>query len=327
MFSAIYIEEEVRDSARVQEILTRFPSIPRISCDRYGEVFNRNAQNFRLQKEAPGLILAKKYGNLVLPSPEGYGFKEGRSYYFSHMLNCLYDCRYCFLQGMFRSANYVLFVNYEDFALQIEELIEKQNGPSIYYSGYDCDSLAMEPVSKFSKFFLPLFEKYPESTLEIRTKSMQIRCLNERPAIPNCIVAMSFTSQESSKKYEHKVASNQKRIQALQKLQGSGWKVALRFEPIIFEYGLLGHYRKLFFEIFNSLEVNQIHSVSIGEFRMPASFYKNIVKIYPDEELYAREISISDGVASLKDTDANVIQELEKLLFEHVQPEQYYRCA
>ena len=60
---------------------------------------------------------------------------------------------------------------------------------------------------------------------------------------------------------------------------------------------------------------------------MPASFYKNIVKIYPDEELYAREISISDGVASLKDTDANVIQELEKLLFEHVQPEQYYRCA
>ena len=327
MFSAIYIEEEVRDSVRVQEILRRFPAVPRISCNRYGEVFNRSAQNFRLQKKAPALILAKKYGNLVLPSPEGYGFKEGSSYYFSHMLNCLYDCRYCFLQGMFRSANYVLFVNYEDFALQIEELIEKQDASSIYYSGYDCDSLAMEPVSKFSKFFLPFFEKYPESTLEIRTKSMQIRCLNERAAIPNCIVAMSFTSHESSKKHEHKVASNLKRIQALQKLQGSGWKVALRFEPIIFEDGLLENYRALFFEIFSSLDVSQIHSVSIGEFRMPVSFHKNIARIYPDEELFAREILISDGVASLKDTDADVIQQLETLLFEHIHPEQYYRCA
>ena len=27
-------------------------------------------------------------------------------WYFSHMLNCLYDCRYCFLQGMSRNHCY-----------------------------------------------------------------------------------------------------------------------------------------------------------------------------------------------------------------------------
>ena len=37
------------------------------------------------------------------------GFKE--NYYFSHMLNCIYDCKYCFLQGMFNSANFVIFTN------------------------------------------------------------------------------------------------------------------------------------------------------------------------------------------------------------------------
>ncbi|PHQ59226.1 MAG: hypothetical protein COC08_09065 [Maribacter sp.] len=67
MFSAIYIEEEVANTARVAKILARFPDIPKIHCDRFGEVFNRRAQNFRLQKKAPALILAKKYGNLVLP--------------------------------------------------------------------------------------------------------------------------------------------------------------------------------------------------------------------------------------------------------------------
>ena len=128
MFSAIYIESEVREHDRVKELLERFSSIPHIDCQRYGEVFNRKRQNFRIQKKFPALILAKKYGNLVLPSPDGYGFDGGKSYYFSHMLNCIYDCRYCFLQGMYRSANYVLFVNYEDFESQIIESIKASDG-------------------------------------------------------------------------------------------------------------------------------------------------------------------------------------------------------
>ena len=119
MFSAIYIEEEIRDWDRVREIVEPFSKVPQIICRRYGEVFNRTNQNFRIQKKNPALILAKKYGNLVLPAPSGYGFEGGKSFYFSHMLNCIYDCRYCFLQGMYRSANYVLFINYEDFKSQI----------------------------------------------------------------------------------------------------------------------------------------------------------------------------------------------------------------
>ena len=65
MFSAIYIEDEVREHDRVKELLERFSSIPHINCQRYGEVFNRKGQNFRIQKKSPALILAKKYGNLV----------------------------------------------------------------------------------------------------------------------------------------------------------------------------------------------------------------------------------------------------------------------
>jgi spore photoproduct lyase len=120
MFSAIYIEEELRESDRVLRLLHRFPKLPHIYCERYGDVFNRKSQNFRLQKKAPALILAKKYGNKVLEAPAGYGYNQAKSYYFSHMLNCVYDCRYCFLQGMYSSANYVLFVNYEDFESAIE---------------------------------------------------------------------------------------------------------------------------------------------------------------------------------------------------------------
>ena len=72
-FSCIYIEEEVRDSPRVEEILGRVRDVPVVPIERYGEVFNRRAQNFRLQKRNPALILARKHGKLVLPAPSGYG--------------------------------------------------------------------------------------------------------------------------------------------------------------------------------------------------------------------------------------------------------------
>ncbi len=326
MFSAIYIEGEVREYDRVKELLERFPSIPHIDCQRYGEVFNRKRQSFRIQKKFPALILAKKYGNLVLPSPDGYGFDGGKSYYFSHMLNCIYDCRYCFLQGMYRSANYVLFVNYEDFESQIIESIKASDGPSIYYSGYDCDSLAFEPVSKFCDYFLPVFSKHTSAVLEIRTKSTQIRSLLDVKPLPNCIVAMSFTSDEASLRYEHKVPAIQKRIEVLQKLQQAGWSVALRFEPIIWDSGLLENYHKLFMEIFHRIDIDGLHSASIGEFRMPTSFYKNIVKLYPDEELFARETHIDNGLVTLIDKEDS-LRQLEQILLRYIKPEQYYRCA
>jgi len=327
MFSAIYIENEVRGYSRVRELLARFPDVPHIACERYGEVFNRNNQSFRLQKKFPALILAKKYGNLVLSSPDGYGFEGGESYYFSHMLNCVYDCRYCFLQGMYRSANYVLFVNYEDFEQQIEAILNSPQQPTVFYSGYDCDSLALEPVSRFCDFFLPVFRRQPNAILEIRTKSTQIRNLLDVEAFDNCVIAMSFTAHEASQKFEHKVPSIMKRIDALQRLQQAGWRIAIRFEPIIWEENLLKNYRKLFEEIFAALEIPQIHSVSMGEFRMPNTFYKNIVKLYSDEPLFAQATQESLGMTSLVNKEEDGFEQLEKILFEFVGDKQYYRCA
>ena len=81
-----------------------FPQARLISCKHYKEVFNPAGQSFRLQKKKPALILAKQTGKLVHQIPPSYGVGGTNNYYFSHLLNCLYDCRYCFLQGMYPSA-------------------------------------------------------------------------------------------------------------------------------------------------------------------------------------------------------------------------------
>jgi len=149
MIDTIYIEEAVREHPRTQAVVARFPKARQIICEHYGAIFNRSQQSFRLQKQNPALILAHKSGNRVLPAPADYGIGGQDNFYFSHLLNCLYDCRYCFLQGMFRSANYIMFVNYEDFYKDIAATQSALDAPGWYFSGYDCDSLAMEPVTNF----------------------------------------------------------------------------------------------------------------------------------------------------------------------------------
>ncbi|MGZ8186600.1 MAG: spore photoproduct lyase family protein, partial [Methylobacter sp.] len=306
MIETIYIEENILQHPRVNNIIARFPQARIITCVRYGEVFNPKAQNFRLQKQKPALILAEKYKNFALPAPSGYGIGATRNYYFSHMLNCLYDCRYCFLQGMYQSANYVLFVNYEDFQDDIRQLCAKSPTEDIhFFSGYDCDSLAQEPVTGFAEQFLPFFEQLPNAWLELRTKSTQVRSLLNREPVSRCIVAFSLNPDEIATKIEDKAPSIQRRLDAMGKLQEHGWLLGLRFDPVIYETGYQEQYKRLFEQVFSGINLMQLHSVSLGAFRLPESYFKKVHKLYPDEKLFAGPLSNEQGMISYK-------QELEQ---------------
>ncbi|MGH8119542.1 MAG: DNA photolyase, partial [Gammaproteobacteria bacterium] len=90
MTGTLSIEKAVADHPRALEIQRRLPAATRIYCDRYTEIFNRKAQNFRLQKKRPALILAAKFRQRLLPVPATYDLGARHNYYFSHMLNCIY---------------------------------------------------------------------------------------------------------------------------------------------------------------------------------------------------------------------------------------------
>jgi len=329
MFSAIYIEEEIYSTPRVQNILERYPTLPRITIERYGEVFNRKAQNFRLQKLKPALILAKKYNKFVLPAPQEYSIGEGDNYYFSHMLNCVYDCRYCFLQGMYRSANYVLFVNYDDFATGIQQTAAAQPEKiNYFYSGYDCDSLVFEPLSRFASYFLPLFKDIPNAVLELRTKSTQVRSLLDMEPIENCVVAFSFTPAIISQALEHKVPSIEKRIDAIKKLQQKGWKVGLRFDPLIYDDNYIAYYGELFESVFKKINVDELHSVSMGVFRLPETYFKNMAKLYPNEKLFAAKLDKQQGMVSYQqEIEQAMVQHCEQALLSYVPKHKYFPCS
>ncbi|GJL82882.1 MAG: deoxyribodipyrimidine photo-lyase [marine bacterium B5-7] len=328
MIDLIYLEREAIDHPRTQKILNQYPRAEVVECERYGELFNRSGQNFRLQKNRPALILAIKHGTKVLPAPQEYSVGGKNNYYFSHMLNCLYDCRYCFLQGIYRSANYVLYVNYEEFFDSIRGLAASAppGDENWFFSGYDCDSLALEPLTGFVESVLPVFEELPSNWLELRTKSTQIRSLLSREPLSNVVVAFSFTTEPASRTLEHKVPNSERRMDALAALQRHGWPVALRFDPLIYHPNFKSEFAALCERIFSHLNSSLVHSVSVGGFRLPRDFYKRMRKLYPKEPLFIHCLEDNNGmVGYCAEIEADLLEAASNSIEQYVDKDSIYR--
>jgi spore photoproduct lyase len=328
MVNSVYVESDIRDHPRTQSILERFGAQTIIEVDHYGEIFNPNAQNFRIQKNNPSLILAAKQNNRVLAAPTGYGLDGDNHYYFSHMLNCVYDCRYCFLQGMYRSANQIIFVNYDDFISDIKSIAsEHPDQTAWFYSGYDCDSLAFDPVTAFTGNFIPALQEIPNARLELRTKSTQIRGLLELEPHANVVTAFSFTDEHSHAKLEHGVPSIGKRINAMKRLMDRGWQIGLRFDPLVYHEKYREGFRSLIESIIAIIDPAKVHSLSLGTFRLTRNHFKKISHLYPEEPLFSQDLELQGGIVSYpRIQEEEMIAWCEACLLEYFPKELYYPC-
>ena len=326
--SLVYVESALLEHPYTRQVLGRLKQAEVVEIEHYGEVFNRRAQNFRLQKQDSKLIIARKHRGHVLAAPDGYGLGGAHNYYFSHMLNCIYDCRYCFLQGMYQSANQVLFVNYDDFAEEIRVTAAQHPGdPVWFYSGYDCDSLAFDPVTGFIDYFLPVFAAIDNAWLEIRSKSTQIRALIKQPVNERVVTAFSFSDAHSHKKLEHGVPSIQKRIRAMKQLQQAGWPVGLRLDPLVYHQRFKESFTELLDNIFNEIDAQQVHSVSLGTFRLTRNHHRDIARLYPDEPLFSQNTELNNGIVSYPlQQEAEMMTFCEDLLMRYIPASSYHPC-
>lgn len=328
MVSRVYVESAVLQHPRAQQLLRRMNKLPVIEIEHYGEVFNPRSQNFRLQKKDPAIIIAHKNKGHVLAAPQGYGLDGDHHYYFSHMLNCLYDCRYCFLQGMYQSAHQVLFVNFEDFAAEIRRLAAShEHEPVWFYSGYDCDSLANEPMTKFTEYFIPMLAGIDNAWMELRTKSTQVRGMLKLTPEERVVTAFSFSDPLSHARLEHGVPSIAKRIDAMRRLMEAGWKVGLRLDPIVYHSNYQAEFTALLEQIFAQLDASAMHSVSLGSFRLTRDHFRSVSRLYPDEPLFAQAMELDNGIVSYPaEREREMIDFCEAAVLQHIPKQSYHPC-
>lgn len=319
-FATVYAEKDVWN----EQWNNRLSSSP-IFIDHYKDVFNRSHQNFAAQKKAPSLILAKKTGTLIYKgAPVCQSFGNEHFYYTSCMMNCVYHCDYCYLQGMYPSGHVVAFVNLEDYFSELETLLKEH--PVYLCVSYDTDLLALEQSFSFVSRWLSFAVNHPDLTLEIRTKSGNPAIFDTLAKLydgneslkEQVIFAWTVSPEGLCKTTEHGAASLPLRLKALITAKAAGFSVRLCFDPMIFHGGWKESYSTLVDKVFSMISADLLYDVSIGVFRISTDYMKNMRKKRPDSAIVQYPYITDNGVSHYGTLSEEMVHYLQKLLLHYL---------
>ena len=306
-FSHIYVERRVKNNEYVKKILSKFPKAEIIEINHYKDRFNPYYQSFRAQKKAQSLILAKKEAPFIYEASDLIQKQDKNFFYTTPMLNCIYDCHYCFLQGMYPSSNLVLFVNFEDFFDEVEKVYKKLGNLFLSIS-YDTDILAVENIFGVTKIWAD-FVKNKNIKLEIRTKSINVDGFDYQK---NLIFAFSLSPEVVIQRYEKYTPNLNARIKAVKKVINKGFKPVIVFDPIIKIPNFKEVYKKFIDKVFSEINYKDIESIVYGTFRMNSTQFKTIKKELLSD-IYYYPYKVKNGIVEYEDKE-EVIKFIESLL-------------
>ncbi len=306
-FSHIYVEKRVLNDSYVQKILTKFKGAEIIEINHYKDRFNPYYQSFRAQKQAQSLILAKKEAPFIYGASELIQKQDKNFFYTTPMLNCIYDCHYCFLQGMYPSSNLVLFVNFEDFFDEVEK-VYKNLGNMFLSISYDTDILAVENLFGVAKIWAD-FVKNKDIKLELRTKAVNVDGFEYQK---NIVFAFSLSPEIVIEKYEKYTPKLDSRIKAIKKVINKGFRPVIVFDPIIKVPNYKKVYEEFIKKIFREIDYKDIESIVYGTFRMNSTQFK-IIKKQLLSDIYYYPYSVKNGIVEYKDKE-EIIKFIESLL-------------
>jgi spore photoproduct lyase len=324
-FSHIYVEEDVWDHPRTGQILSQFPKAAVIPISNYKDVFCRSRQDVESQHRAQNLILARQTGTFLYEgAPVCQNFGNRNFYYTSCMMNCIFDCEYCYLKGMYPSGHMVLFVNIEDTFREVEQLLQKH--PVYLCVSYDTDLLAMEQITGYVKLWTAFVECHPGLTIEIRTKSADRGCWKNLTPHARVIYAFTLSPEHVVMEYEHKTPSLTRRIQSAAAAQQVGFSVRLCFDPMIYCTDWRLQYEDMLRQVFAQIDMERLVDVSVGSFRVSQDYLKKMRKNQPTSPVVQFPYQNDHGVYHYPDA---LLEEMETYLVgrltEKLPPEKIFR--
>jgi len=293
-FSHIYVEEAVRDHPVTRKILSKLADPSIIPIKHYKDVFCRKNQEFNAQKNTPQLILAKKADPfLYAGSSLCDNFGHADFFYAPGGMNCLYQCEYCYLQGLYPSANLVVFVNLEDTFRDLEQRLEK--APMYVCVSYDTDLLGLEPLVGFAADWIDFAARHTQVDIEMRTKSANFSHIAHLPPPANFILAWSLSPGLIADSIEKGAPSLRARLRSMEQAIEKGWKVRLCVDPMIHTDDWESVYDEFFQTVRREVSLERIFDYSIGVFRLPKDSLKILRAIRPESKLLAYPFILSEA--------------------------------
>lgn len=331
-FQRIFIEKDIAENARTKAIVSRLGDRPITYIDKVEDVFGRVHKPYLQKRDNLNLFIGEKKGQLVKPAPDAYGLGGAPHYYFIHAYNCIYECQYCYLQGYFQSPDIVLFINHEEICTEIARLCQTEHADQKevwFHAGEFSDSLALSGLTREWSVYWDTFAKLPNGRLELRTKSSNVRLIQDLEPLSNVIISFSLSPDEASRAYDTKTPPLMARLKAMKSLAEKGHRIGLHLDPIIFTEDYAEQYAGLLSQILDHIREDQINYISLGVVRFTKKVYQCMKKNYPDSAIHTGEFakSFDEKVRYPRPLRLTVLQTIRQLATERaIHPAKIYLC-
>ncbi|KAA3600409.1 MAG: hypothetical protein DWQ06_09190 [Calditrichaeota bacterium] len=331
LFEKVFVEKQVKENLYTLKILEALKNPETILIDKIENIFEKVKKPYLQKRTNLNLFIGRKEGQLIKEAPNAYGFSsEFPHYYFIHSYNCIYECQYCYLQGYFNSPDIVLFVNHEEIQEEMKRLCEVHANTKVWFhAGEFSDSFALANITQEVPSYFELFKNLPNAFLEFRTKSVNIKQIENLEPLENVVISFSLSPQEQTKKYDLQTPTFDSRIKAVSNLAKKGFKIGLHFDPIIFEENFDKQYEEMISKIAENVPESQIVYISLGVVRFTKDVYFEVQKNYPESEIHASEFikSFDNKTRYNKPQRLWMLNKIKQLCIRHnLSEEKIYFC-
>ena len=296
-FSHLYVEKDAEQFEDTRRVLRKFRRAHVVSINDYREVFARPRQNWEMQRKCQSLILAVRKGSFLYPAAAPTLQCGCRNmFYTTLVLNCLYDCHYCYLQGLYPSANMVAFVNHDDFFAHTSALL-KQTGDLHICLSYETDLAAFEGIIPHCRRWISFASSHPNITLEIRTKNGNTRFFSGLEPRKNVILAWTLSPAEVAKCCEPSAPSLEARVRALKSAVEEGWRVRVCFDPLLDLPSFEDAWENLIALLFTAVRPESLYEVHAGCFRMSTEQFRKARSLHPRSPVFSGPFEEREGMS------------------------------
>lgn len=260
----IVLEQGAEAFDSCSEIISRLPGLP-VSVSGIGN-------GASLDTDKRGLRLLSYPGQILKPCP---GTREYIccGYHILHAgTNCPLDCSYCILQAYINQPSLRVFVNLEKRLQELARFLERHPEKCFRIgTGEFTDSLALDPIVRWTEFLVPFFSGRKNAILELKTKTDHIEGLLQSNDRDRIVVSWSLNSPFIAAREEHGAPTLQERLRSARRCQREGLVLGFHFDPMIYYPDWEEGYKRTVELLDRYIDPKGIIWISMGALRfMPA---------------------------------------------------------
>ncbi|WP_051184588.1 SPL family radical SAM protein [Desulfatiglans anilini] len=196
--------------------------------------------------------------------------------------NCPLDCSYCILQAYFNAPNLRVFSNLEEnLAAVLAEIDAHPDEIFRVGTGEFTDSLALDPLTGWSRTLPPLFACRPNAILELKTKTDKIEGLLDSDVRERIIVSWSLNAPYIAAREEKRAATLTRRLEAARRCQQAGFTLGFHFDPMVEHPGWEEGYAQTVELMDRYIDPKGIIWISLGSMRCMPQLKPIILRRHP----------------------------------------------